>query len=65
MTVCTSLGAKSYFYITQTRRVGAVVKARFTMSDPVGGGHVRNVAHQCYGNYQQSWLIDERFLKPD
>ena len=27
MTVCTSIGAKSYFYITQTRRVGAVVNS--------------------------------------
>ncbi len=67
MTLCASIGPKAVFLITQTRKVGSVVKARFTMPDPLGVDVAGIQPYQCYTNYRQSWWIDsgdKRFVLP-
>jgi len=60
--ICLSNGPAAAILITETRRIGSVVKARATNLDPLGVDLTHTFPFTCVSNYSISWAVQARFI---
>jgi hypothetical protein len=59
--MCLSVGPRAQLIVTETRRLGAAVKARATWTDPLGVDLVKVYPYDCVSGYMLSWVLGTRF----